>query len=156
MTGTTKQLERAASRGAVGLKSTMAYHRTLRYEQVAPEQAAEAFGKRGIELTASQIKAFEDFVFWRLCELSAEHVLPFQVHTGVALERSNPSHLENVIAAKPARVYLRRFPMRLLRVSSGMNSRRSTEAPEWTIQKIEQMLTHTRWPMILPTRGLQY
>jgi len=99
-------LQRAASRGAVGLKSTMAYHRTLRYEQVTREQAAEAFGKRRSELNPAQIKAFEDFVFWHLCELSAKHELPFQIHTGVALERSNPLHLENVIAANPKTTFI--------------------------------------------------
>ena len=91
----------AMSHGAVGMKSTLAYQRTLHFEKVTYEEAAEVFGKRRSDLTRQQIKAFEDFVFWRLCELSAQYDLPFQIHTGAALERSNPLHLENVLAAHP-------------------------------------------------------
>jgi len=89
----------AMSHGAVGMKSTLAYQRTLHFERVTYEEAAQVFGKRRSQLEPRQIKAFEDFVFWRLCELSAKYDLPFQIHTGAALERSNPLHLEKVLAA---------------------------------------------------------
>lgn len=89
----------AISHGAVGMKSTLAYKRTLHFQEVAYEEAAQVFGKRRSDLTTQQIKSFEDFVFWRLCELSAKYNLPFQIHTGAALERSNPLHLENILAA---------------------------------------------------------
>ncbi|MHC4727749.1 MAG: hypothetical protein ACYS17_11040 [Planctomycetota bacterium] len=69
---------------AICLKSTLAYNRTLRFENVSKERAAAAFGKPRKELTSREIKDFEDFIMWRLVELSAKHNLPFQIHTGQA------------------------------------------------------------------------
>src|SRR2546421_9412548 len=74
----------AKSRGAVCLKTTLAYQRTLRFENVPKDKAARAFGRRRSELTEGQVKDFEDFIMWRLVELSAKHALPFQIHTGQA------------------------------------------------------------------------
>ena len=94
-------MRRAADRGAVGMKSTLAYTRTLRFEQVSREDAAKVFGRRRSELRAEQIRAFEDFVFWQFCTLSTRYDLPLQIHTGLAFDRSNPVHLENLIQAHP-------------------------------------------------------
>jgi len=99
-------LHRASERGAVGMKSTLAYARTLRYDQVSREQAAQAFGKRRSELTPEQVKSFEDYVFWQLCDISAKYDMPFQIHTGLAMDRSNPMHLENVIQAHPNTTFI--------------------------------------------------
>src|SRR5262249_33935297 len=66
------------------------------------DQAVAVFGKRRSELTAEQVKAFEDFIFWRLVELSAKHELPFQIHTGQArIQGSNPMLLVDLIEANP-------------------------------------------------------
>lgn len=93
---------RAKKGGAVCLKTTLAYHRTLRFEKVSPERAAKAFGRPRTELPAEEIKAFEDFIQWRLCELSAKHELPFQFHTGHArVDGSNPMLLLDLIAENP-------------------------------------------------------
>jgi len=94
-------MRRAADRGAVGMKSTLAYSRTLRYENASDEEAAVAFGRERRELSPAQVKAFEDWVFWRFCELSEKYELPLQIHTGYAFANSNPMHLENVVAAHP-------------------------------------------------------
>lgn len=99
-------MRRAAERGAVGMKSTLAYRRTLHYEAVTKSQAAEAFGKRRGELTPSQIKAFEDYVFRQFCELSEKHVLPLQIHTGYVLSQSNPLLLENLIRDYPKTTFI--------------------------------------------------
>src|SRR5262249_44576596 len=81
----------AKEKGAVWLKTTLAYERTLHFEQVPKERAARAFGKRRSELSAEEVKAFEDFIMWQLVGLSARHELPFQIHTGDArLQGSNP------------------------------------------------------------------
>src|SRR5207244_6377614 len=81
----------AKAHGAVCLKTTLAYQRTLRFENVPKEKAARAFGRRRSELTGEQVKDFEDFIMWRLVELSARHGLPFQIHTAQArLQGSNP------------------------------------------------------------------
>jgi len=66
------------------LKSTQAYQRTLDYEKVPQERAAQYFGKKADELAAAEFKAFEDFMFWHIAKLSAKYDLPFQIHTGQA------------------------------------------------------------------------
>jgi hypothetical protein len=92
----------ARDKGIVCLKCTLAYIRTLRFENVSRERAAAAFGKRQSELSPEQIKDFEDFIMWRLCELSARYELPFQIHTGQArIQTSNPMNLVDLIEANP-------------------------------------------------------
>lgn len=92
--------QEAAVGGAVCLKSTLAYVRTLEFANVPKELAAAAFGKRRRELTVAQVKDFEDFIFWRLCALSAKYELPFQIHTGQArIQGSNPMLLVDLIEA---------------------------------------------------------
>jgi hypothetical protein len=92
----------AKDRGAVCLKSTLAYQRTLRFEDVPEKRAAAAFGQRQAALSKEQIKDFEDFIMRRLCELSAKYELPFQIHTGQArVQGSNPMLLVDMIEANP-------------------------------------------------------
>jgi len=93
---------KAKTSQAVCLKTTLAYLRTLRFENVSKERASKAFGRPRAELSAEEIKDFEDFVMWRLVELSARHELPFQIHTGHArIQGSNPMLLVDLIEANP-------------------------------------------------------
>lgn len=93
---------KAVASDAACLKSTLAYERTLDFANVSKERAAVAFGKKLEELSASERKDFEDFMFWRICELSARHDLPFQIHTGQArIQGSNPMLLVDLIQANP-------------------------------------------------------
>jgi predicted TIM-barrel fold metal-dependent hydrolase len=92
----------AKRKGAVCLKTTLAYQRTLRFEKVSKEKAAAIFGRQKAELSDEQVKDFEDFIMWRLVELSAKHELPFQIHTGQArIQGSNPMLLVDLIEANP-------------------------------------------------------
>ncbi len=92
----------AKERGAACLKHTLAYRRTLRFENVSKERAARAFGRPRSELSREEIADFEDFIMWRLAELSARYSLPFQIHTGIArIQGSNPMLLVNLIAGNP-------------------------------------------------------
>jgi uncharacterized protein len=94
--------QEAKAKGCVCLKSTLAYQRTLRFEKVAKERAAKTFGQPKSELTEQQIKEFEDYLMWRLVELSAKHELPFQIHTGQArIQGSDPMLLVDLIEANP-------------------------------------------------------
>src|SRR5262249_38032762 len=97
------RLFREAKAGdCVGLKTTLAYQRTLLFERVSQERAEKAFGKKRSELSPEDVKAFEDFVMWRLAALSAKHEMPFQIHTGDArLQGSNPMLLLDLIEANP-------------------------------------------------------
>src|ERR1035437_6700947 len=84
------------------LKTTAAYARTLYFENVPKKRAARVFGRPRSALTPEEAKAFEDFIMWRLTELSAKHEMPFQIHTGDALiQDSNPMLLVNLIDGNP-------------------------------------------------------
>lgn len=90
----------AKDNNAVCLKTTLAYQRTLLFENVSRERAEKAFGKRASVLSAAEIKDFEDYIIWRICELSAKYELPFQIHTGQArIQGSNPMLLVDMIEA---------------------------------------------------------
>jgi predicted TIM-barrel fold metal-dependent hydrolase len=94
--------QKAKTAGAACLKTTLAYQRTLRFENVPKERAARAFGHRRSELSSAEVKAFEDFIMWRLVELSAKYELPFQIHTGHGrIQGSNPMNLVDLIEANP-------------------------------------------------------
>ncbi|UCD27350.1 MAG: amidohydrolase family protein [Planctomycetota bacterium] len=93
-------MSRAKEKGIVCLKSAIAYLRTLQFAKIPRDRAEKAFGKRTSELSKRQIKDFEDFIVWRLVELSAKHDLPFQIHTGHArIQSSNPMLLVDMIEA---------------------------------------------------------
>jgi uncharacterized protein len=95
-------LAEAKRAGAICLKSQSAYERTLRFNFVPKQVAEQVFGKPRNELSPAQVKAFQDYIFWRLAELSAKHDLPFQIHTGHAhIPGSNPMNLVDVIQANP-------------------------------------------------------
>jgi len=92
----------AKDKGIVCLKCTLAYLRTLSFENVPKERAEKSFGKRRAQLSTDEIKEFEDFIMWRLCELSAKFELPFQIHTGQArVQGSNPMNLVDLLDAHP-------------------------------------------------------
>ena len=94
--------QKAKSAGAVCLKTTLAYVRTLEFENVPKEVAVPLFGRPKTSLTPKEVKAFEDYIMWRLVELSAKYDLPFQIHTGQArIQGSNPMLLVDLIAANP-------------------------------------------------------
>src|SRR4051812_1425365 len=92
----------AKEKGAVCLKTTKAYERTLRFEDVPRERAARVFGRPRADLSSQEVKDFQDFVMWRLVELSARYDLPFQIHTGHGkLQGSDPMLLVDLIEANP-------------------------------------------------------
>jgi len=92
----------AKAKGAVCLKTTLAYQRTLLFAKVPKERAARVFGRPRSELTDAEVKEFEDYIMWRLAALSAEYNLPFQIHTGDArIQGSNPMLLVDLIEANP-------------------------------------------------------
>jgi predicted TIM-barrel fold metal-dependent hydrolase len=95
-------VQRAKANGAVCLKNTVAYERTLQFNQVPKETAARHYGHPPNELTAIQLKEFQDFIMWRLMELAAKYDLPVQIHTGHArIQGSNPMFLVELIASHP-------------------------------------------------------
>ena len=93
----------AKEKGAVCLTDDdTAYERTLQFDNVPAEKAVRAFGRKRSELTPQEIKDFQDFIMWRLVEMSARYDLPYQIHTGNArLQGSSPMLLIELIEANP-------------------------------------------------------
>jgi hypothetical protein len=93
---------KAKAQGAACLKTTLAYQRTLNFENVPKARAERAFGRVRKDLTRDEIRDFEDYIMWRLVELSAKYDLPFQIHTGHGrLQGSSPMNLLDLIEANP-------------------------------------------------------
>jgi predicted TIM-barrel fold metal-dependent hydrolase len=74
----------------------------LAFENVPRQQAVRILGRPRADLTPQEVKDFQDFIMWRLVELSTRYDLPFQIHTGHGkLQGSNPLLLVDVIEANP-------------------------------------------------------
>jgi hypothetical protein len=86
----------------VCLKNSMAYGRTLSYEEVPYEQANSLFSRDSSSLSPEEKKELEDFMFHWICEKSIEYDLPLQIHTGYLagngnnLENGRPTKLNNL------------------------------------------------------------
>jgi predicted TIM-barrel fold metal-dependent hydrolase len=94
--------QEAKAKGAVCLKTTKAYERTLLFENVPKERAERVFGRPRSELSALEVNEFQDYMMWRLVERSARYAIPFQIHTGHGrLQGSNPLLLADLIEANP-------------------------------------------------------
>lgn len=92
----------AKNRGAICLKQTLAYSRTLEFRNVSRERAAAAWGRSHKEVPVEQARDFEDWLMWRIVELAAKHDLPLQIHTGQArIQGSNPMLLVDLIESNP-------------------------------------------------------
>jgi predicted TIM-barrel fold metal-dependent hydrolase len=86
--------------GCVALKCASAYDRPLDFQPVPKERAARAYQSAGA--SASEIKDFQDYVFFELCHIAAELDMPFQCHTGLGLiDRTNALMLREAIACNP-------------------------------------------------------
>lgn len=97
-----KIFEDAVAHDVVCLKSTLAYQRTLDFEDIPRVLAERVFDRPVRDLNAAEINDFQDFIFRRLCELSAKYNLPFQIHTGQArIQGSNPMLLVDLIESNP-------------------------------------------------------
>jgi len=95
-------LKAGKAAGAVCLKTTTAYERTLQFDRVPKERAARVYGRPKSQLSDAEVKEFEDFIMWHLTGLSAKLELPFQIHTGHArIQGSNPMNLLNLIEGNP-------------------------------------------------------
>jgi len=94
--------QQAKTAGAACLKTTLAYQRSLHFEDLSRNRAGRAWVHPRGELSVEQIRDFEDFIMWRLVKLSARYDLPFQIHTGDArIQGSNPMLLVDLIESNP-------------------------------------------------------
>ncbi len=97
----------AVKAGAVGVKSTLAYERTLFFDNVAKADAERIFSKGLNEVGLQERKVFQDFMMHKVCEKCSEHNLPFQIHTGIqagilnTLANAQPTLLTNLFRKFP-------------------------------------------------------
>lgn len=88
--------------GCVALKIALAYERSIHFEKVTPEQAERVFRLKESDITPEDIRCFQDYLFWKICEIAAEVSLPLQCHTGMGqVIDTNILQLNNVIRDNP-------------------------------------------------------
>ncbi len=99
--------KRNAAKGAVCIKNSQAYSRTLYYEDVPYKEANELFNRPSSGLSPVEAKRIEDFMFHWIIGKAVEYDLPVQIHTGYlagngnTLENSRPTLLNNLFLKYP-------------------------------------------------------
>ncbi|MBQ3078906.1 MAG: amidohydrolase family protein [Clostridia bacterium] len=97
---TEKAISRAAARGAVGLKTAIAYERSLEFEKDGRLLAERAF-QNGCA-AKEEIKGFGDFMMFEIAKIAARLNVPVQIHTGLgALSGSRAIGLRDLIHMNP-------------------------------------------------------
>ena len=97
-----KWILKKKSDGCVALKVAIAYERSLHFEKVTPKQAERVFYLKESDITPEDIRCFQDYLFWKICEIAAEVSLPLQCHTGMGqIIHTDILQLHNVIRNNP-------------------------------------------------------
>lgn len=87
---------------AVCVKNSLAYSRSLDFEDVPYEVARDLFDKPSANLTGEEAKKIQDFMFHWIIQKSIEYDLPIQIHTGYlagngnVLDNGKPVKLNNL------------------------------------------------------------
>ena len=100
-------MEENRIKGAVGVKSALAYLRTLRYDKVTRHEAETAFNRIAIHLGEGpsflEAKPLQDYMMHQVIRTAIDMRLPLQIHTGLQegneniITNSNPTHLINLL-----------------------------------------------------------
>ena len=91
----------------VCIKNSLAYSRTLYYEDVPYEEAKKLYSKPSADLSATETKKIEDFMFHWFIRKAIEYDLPVQIHTGYLADNGNtlrngyPLDLNNLFLQYP-------------------------------------------------------
>lgn len=99
--------QRNVKNQAVAVKSSLAYSRTIAFEDVTYEDASILFNKPSESLTLEEAGLIQDYMFHWFVKKSIEHNLPIQIHTGYLagnggqLENSDPLKLINLFRKYP-------------------------------------------------------
>jgi len=100
-------LQKNLEGGAVCLKNSMAYGRSIDYEKVPAEVAEELYDRPSSGLNQAEAKKIQDFIFHWLIGKSIEYQLPIQIHTGYlagngnTLDNGHPRKLNNLFLEYP-------------------------------------------------------
>jgi uncharacterized protein len=101
------QFKKNMENQVVCVKNSMAYSRSLDYEDIPYEEAKRLFDRPADSLTPGEAKKIQDFMFHWVIKRSIEYDLPIQIHTGYlagngnALENGKPSKLNNLFLQYP-------------------------------------------------------
>jgi len=91
--------EIAVKRGAAGVKSMLAYRRSLAHSQPSYDDMAVLFNQRG--LSEAEARAFEDFMVHAVAERAGAFGLPYQLHVGYGSWQSNITQQANPLLLNP-------------------------------------------------------
>ena len=99
-------VEQYKQAGGIALKSSLAYDRTLDFDNVSRDDAARLYAKGADGLDAAEAKALGDYLMHAVVEAAEDNGLPVQIHTGIRAgsgdcRGANPSLLTDLIAAHP-------------------------------------------------------
>ncbi|MGI6069227.1 MAG: amidohydrolase family protein [Blautia sp.] len=95
-----EKIQEKVQGGCVALKSSLPYDRSVQFQERTYEEAAK--GYQNPQAGTQDIRAFQDFIYFRICEIAAKYKIPFQNHTGLGnLEGSNAMLLCEVIRKNP-------------------------------------------------------
>lgn len=106
-----RRLEQSLQAGMVAIKSTLAYNRPLRFEDVTEADAQSDFDTLMGTPQAQPPRRLSDHMFHHVVRLAQEHRLPVQMHTGLqagngnTLENSRPILLNNLFRQYPKVVF---------------------------------------------------
>jgi len=102
-------LKHYKEKGAVAVKSALAYNRVLKYEKVTRHEAEIVFNRIARHLGEGsswlESKALQDYMMHQVIRAAIENELPIQLHTGLQegneniITNSNPTHLINLFIA---------------------------------------------------------
>jgi len=94
-----KAIREKKQAGCTTLKCALAYDRPLSFEAGTKEKAQKAMKENADE---NDIKAFQDYVFHKICKIAAELSMPVQIHTGLGLmSGSSAMELQPLISRNP-------------------------------------------------------
>ncbi len=107
-----RAVEKGRREGLAGIKTGLAYERTLHFEKVPRPDAERAFENlfaSGASKSPgpAERKPLEDYLVHKLIQQAAEHHLPVQIHTGLQagntnhIAWTNPSHLSDLLNEYP-------------------------------------------------------
>ncbi len=102
------EFKEAVKQGCVAIKTTVAYNRTLLFEDVSKTRAEEVFeqilsSKSDAPLPIEDVKPLQDYMMHRILDLARATNTPVQIHTGLQagdgnyIENSRPTHLANLL-----------------------------------------------------------
>ena len=104
------QLKMYMDNRGICIKNSLAYSRTLYYEDVPYEEAKMLFDRPSAGLAPAEAKKIEDFLFHWIIRKTIEYNLPVQIHTGYVgnntLENSHPLKLNNLFLQYPEATFI--------------------------------------------------